>query len=242
VILIKIWRLIWHNSNRLRIIVLLAVVGIIAVTVYFGPFSMELFTQKERLRDWVASFGLFAPAVFISLQVIQITIAPIPGQFVDFTGGYLFGLWGVPLSLSGVALGSALAIALGRLWGRPLIIKVAPPHLVARIDHLAAINSAFTWFMIYLLPMSDAINYIAGLTTCPIHRLVLAAVFGRSLSIITMNLVGASIISLPTQTVIIMGVVLFILFALIYPLKNRIQNWAWRIVDSFKPHNLSDRG
>jgi hypothetical protein len=49
------------------------------------------FLDRQKLTDFVHSFGKMGPVIFISLQVFQVLFAPIPGEVTGFLGGFLYG-------------------------------------------------------------------------------------------------------------------------------------------------------
>ena len=74
----------------------------------------------------------------IGLNVAQVLLAPIPGQFVGLLNGYLYGPWlGTFYSMIGLLLGTALAMGLGRWFGRPLVERLVNPAQLARWDQIA---------------------------------------------------------------------------------------------------------
>lgn len=44
---------------------------------------LGLLRQREFVRDWVQSFGSLAPLAYIALYVLQILVAPIPGNAIS---------------------------------------------------------------------------------------------------------------------------------------------------------------
>src|SRR3974390_2672529 len=54
--------------------------------------GFHFFRSRARVGAFVASFGPYASIVFIGLQILQVLIAPIPGELTGFIGGYLFGI------------------------------------------------------------------------------------------------------------------------------------------------------
>ncbi len=54
-------------------------------------FYYDIFTDREKIKALVASFGAAAPAAFILVQILQVIFAPVPGEATGFIGGYLFG-------------------------------------------------------------------------------------------------------------------------------------------------------
>ena len=56
-------------------------------------FLGRLQQQKDRFRDWINSFGIWGPLVFIGVQIGQVVFSPIPGELTGFLGGYIYGVW-----------------------------------------------------------------------------------------------------------------------------------------------------
>jgi len=62
----------------------------------------DICTDREQVKAFVTSFGSGAPVVFIIIQILQVLLAPFPGEATGFIGGYLFGaLKGFYRSFSG---------------------------------------------------------------------------------------------------------------------------------------------
>ena len=60
------------------------------------------------LRDYLLSFGLWAPVISAVLMVFQSVVAPLPAFVITFTNGLLFGaFWGTLLSWSSAKIGRA---------------------------------------------------------------------------------------------------------------------------------------
>src|SRR5215218_7804347 len=57
------------------------------------------------LRDYIVSFGLWAPVASCFLMVLQALVAPVPSFLITFANGLAFGVfWGWLLSLFGHVL------------------------------------------------------------------------------------------------------------------------------------------
>ena len=108
--------------------VLVAVLGVLTALYFIGKSNgwFVLFENADSLRAYVASFGIWAPLVFFLLQFLQVIISPIPGSVTTLAGGLLFGFWNAFLiSVVAVFLGSVVAFLLGKLFGRPLVERIA---------------------------------------------------------------------------------------------------------------------
>ena len=127
---------------RRRTQILLALGGIlivvaVAVALYRADLG-RLFVDRAAFEQFVRDLGAWGPAIIILAQVLQVVMAPIPGQVVGLAAGYLYGLfWGTVLSMIGLVIGTALAVWLTRTLGRPLVERLASPKTLARLDDYA---------------------------------------------------------------------------------------------------------
>jgi uncharacterized membrane protein YdjX (TVP38/TMEM64 family) len=141
-----------------------------------------LFRDAERLRAWVLGWGVWAPLAVVVLQVVQVLVAPIPGQVVGLASGYLFGTaWGTFYSVVGTGLGSWMALVLARALGRPLVERLVPASTLRRLDAAARRRGLLFFLLVFLLPFlpDDAACFVAGLTPIPIPALMLTVLLGR---------------------------------------------------------------
>ena len=133
------------------------------------------------LRDYILSFGLWAPVASCFLMVLQALVAPVPSFLITFANGLAFGVfWGWMLSVFGHVLAASVCFGISRALGR-----VPVEVLVGR----AGLESADRWFArwgVYavfagrLLPgvAFDAISYAAGLTNMRFRTFLLATTLG----------------------------------------------------------------
>ncbi len=156
---------------------------------------LPLLSNSAALREWVQSFGPFAPLAFIAVQVFQVLVAPIPGQALGFASGYLFGaFWGTVYSLVGIVSGTALAVFIARYFGRPYVERVIDPAVLTRFDDLTATHGLSVLFLIFLIPglPDDALCFAAGLTDIPVRRIVVVAAIGRLPGFLLVNYAGSA--------------------------------------------------
>ena len=159
-----------------------------------------LFGDQERVQEWVAGFGSWGPLVSIALNVAQVLLAPLPGQFVGLVNGYLYGVWrGALYSMVGLVLGTALAMALARWFGRPLVERMVNPEKLARWDRIAGRRGPPFFFFVFLFPFvpDDVACFLIGLSPLPIPRMVVLAALGRLPGVFVSCWVGAYAMELP---------------------------------------------
>lgn len=181
----------------------------------YAPFSPEVLLSRESAeaaKQYLLSFGAAAPALFVSLQALQVIIAPIPGQATGFIGGYVFGwLEGVAITMVGLTIGSVIVFVLSRKFGQRFVEKLNGAEAVKDFEELFLNdrNSAgagaygkskdafrshglLTFFIIMLLPAlpDDLVCFMAGLTRIPIWQLTLATILGRFPGMLVLSMVG----------------------------------------------------
>lgn len=176
---------------------------IVAIIVYLawdiiakGPLTRFLM-NRDQLVAAVESWGVFAPLLYIILQVVQTVVAPIPGQIVGSIGGFVFGVWGILWTSIGTLIGCFIVFKIARRFGRPLLEKIFKKSSIERFDFIINSKSAsLALFLIFLLPgfPDDIICYIAGLTTIPIRKLMFIVLLGRLPVITLTNYIGAGLV------------------------------------------------
>ena len=167
-------------------------------------------TKSEAFKAYVASFGYSASFAFIALQIVQVIVAPIPGQFSGLLGGYVFGFWeGLSYTLIGLSIGSFITMVLGRLFGIAVLHKLLPQKILVKYDYLLTEDSLKAFFIIFLLPYfpDDAICFIAGLTRIKLWKLMVVCVVGRLPGMATFSYVGANIYENTTEALVMFGAV-----------------------------------
>jgi uncharacterized membrane protein YdjX (TVP38/TMEM64 family) len=186
-----------HTNNRKPSIWALALLFIALAALGYVAFVgvSSVFDDPEELYAQIDAYGIWGPVVVAGLQTLQVLFAPIPGQVVGMAAGYLYGVvWGSALSLAGLGLGSWLAILLARRLGRPLVLRVARPETIERLDNLSQRHGLWAFFLVFLLPFlpTDVGCFVAGLTPLPIPILVILALIGRLPGVILLNWLGAT--------------------------------------------------
>jgi hypothetical protein len=86
------------TANKFKISIILTLIVFCFVVFWFRIPIWEkitdlyrLFSDREKIRLLISSFGNGAPPVFMLVQILQVIFAPVPGEATGFIGGYLFG-------------------------------------------------------------------------------------------------------------------------------------------------------
>jgi uncharacterized membrane protein YdjX (TVP38/TMEM64 family) len=133
------------------------------------------------LRDYIVSFGLWAPVASCFLMVLQALVAPVPSFLITFANGLAFGVfWGWMLSLFGHVLAACVCFGISRSLGRiPVEVLVGKTGLQSA-DRWFARWGVYAVFAGRLLPgvAFDAISYAAGLTNMKFRSFIAATALG----------------------------------------------------------------
>lgn len=173
--------------------------------------------SQESLSQLVEGFGTAKPYLFLSLQVLQVVFAPIPGQLIGLLAGHFFGFWhGLFLSMLGLGIGSFIAMGLGRLLGDKLVRRIVPKSVREKFDYLVEEGGLWNFFMLFLLPFlpDDAICFIAGLTRWRILHLLAVCLLGRLPGMAVLIFLGASVGGNMVWANVILGVAMVAAIAL----------------------------
>jgi len=226
------------KSKRIKlaiyIVLIAAFIGVIAyLGVRFGPEITALAREPDRLSGLLNSYGWKGVLVFIGIQMLQVVVAAIPGEFVQIAGGYIYGTWlGTLYSLTGIVLGSVLVFFIARLLGYPVVRLFVSSKQLEKYSFM--INSKKTeaaMFVLFLIPgiPKDVLTYIAGIT--PVRPLKLFAIItiGRLPALLASSYIGSSTEKGNYVIVILISIAAIILFVAGILLKDRIINIVHKI-------------
>lgn len=133
------------------------------------------------IRDYILSFGFWAPVASCLLMVLQALVAPVPSFLITFANGLAFGVfWGWMLSMFGHALAAAVCFGISRAVGRvPVEILVGKTGLESA-DRWFARWGLYAVFVGRLIPgvAFDAVSYAAGLTRMRFGSFMVASALG----------------------------------------------------------------
>jgi uncharacterized membrane protein YdjX (TVP38/TMEM64 family) len=145
------------------------------------------------VRDYLRSFGIWAPLVSVLLVQLQAVVAPLPSFPLMYANGLLFGaLWGGLLSWASILASALLCFGLARLGGRPLVTRLLRPATLARADRLLADVGPTSVFLLRLMPLTafDLVSFAAGLTPMRVGPFALATGLGMAPAVFLTAAVG----------------------------------------------------
>ncbi|MBU3940671.1 MAG: VTT domain-containing protein, partial [Nanoarchaeota archaeon] len=167
--------------KKLKIIwYLLAIIPIILLILGY-VFPSTFFSSQEQIRNFIEPFGIWAPVIFILIQIIQVILTPISTSVVSIAGGFIFGTWqGFLYNWIGRVIGTLIAFWLGRRFGRKIIRKFVNMEKLKKYDSFVE-KGKFILFLMYFLPFfpDDELSYLAGFSSMKAKTFVIIALLGH---------------------------------------------------------------
>jgi len=220
----------WPPGLRLLVLGLLVAALIVPLVVWREEFA-QVFANREQVVAEVRGAGAWGPLVLIGLIVAQTAVAPVPGVVINLVAGYLYG-WGLGLLYSwlGLAVGSALAMALARFAGRPVVERLVAHPMLSRFDRLAWKGGLPFFLLAFLLPglPDDVLCFVAGLTRLPLRVLWTLSVTARLPGLSVAVWLGAYAERAPWQAWAIGAGLALLLLLVAWRFGPRVQAFVWR--------------
>lgn len=104
------------KTSKLRPLLFLLLVAGALITVHY--FHLEQYLEKERLRQFISSYGAWGPVIYLILWIL-IPAMFLPGLPLTLAGGVMFGpLWGTVYAVVGATAGGTVAFLMARYLAR----------------------------------------------------------------------------------------------------------------------------
>ena len=180
--------------------------------------------NAEDLRNWILSFGLWSPLVYI----IAYTIRPLiffPASVLSIAGGLAFGAWmGTLYTIIGATLGAALSFIVAKTVGKSLVKKQWTGN-AAKIQTQMEQNGFLYVLLFRLIPVInfDLVSYLAAIAKVRFVPFALATLIGIIPGTFAYNFLGSSFVSGNPQIIAAAVAVFIVLTVVPILIRNR---WA----------------
>ncbi len=172
---------------------------------------LDVFLERESMRDFIDRAGLWGPLVFIALQIVQVVVSFIPGGVTTIVGGALFGTGlGFLYSFVAIIIGSVISFFIARKLGNVVVRKMVGGKAYDR--YYAVIHSEgtlsrtrLTLFATMLLPFfpDDLICLLAGITPIPFWQFLVTIVLARPMGLLFSSLLGSGALRMPLWAMVL---------------------------------------
>ncbi|MGN0704915.1 MAG: TVP38/TMEM64 family protein [Lentihominibacter sp.] len=215
----KLRRRIKIISAVMKLVLLLVILIAVPVYIYFFHYDLiERFSNMENVNALFREYKAESVLFYIGAQILQIVICIIPGQWLQFAAGYIYGFWlGYLLSLVGAAIGTVFTYYIARFLGHDAMHLIFGEEKIHQmLNTLNSKKAVVLVFLIFLIPgvPKDLCNYVAGLSEMKLKRFMVVSLIGRSPGMMGSLLIGLSIVSgkyVGAGVIAAVAVVLFVL-------------------------------
>jgi uncharacterized membrane protein YdjX (TVP38/TMEM64 family) len=181
-------------TNSRKVLRLIQLSGLVAI-ILFGItcYRLGYLTDPASLQATILQAGVWAPLLFILLQIIQVIFSVIPGGLSTVAAIAMFGAkWGFVYNYIGISIGSIASFLLVRRFGRGFISLLVPERTMAKYQHYLNGGKNFdrVFAIAILMPVApdDLLCMFAGLTKMSVKKFVLIIVFGKPWTILAYSL------------------------------------------------------
>lgn len=195
-----------------------------AATFFSWPYISDFIQTPTAFPEFVKENVLISIFLYLAMQILQVVVALIPGEFLEVGAGLAFGWFGGFLMAQlGVALGTIIIFIVFRKLGKPLIMRYLGDDKLKKYEELNSNPKRdSTIFYVFLVPgiPKDLLTYAAAFFDISIGRFLALTLIARIPSIITSTYAGKSIIDGDLLTAAIIFVITGII-AVIVSIKIR---------------------
>ncbi len=231
----------------LILINIFVVIFVILLLIIFGVYFWEdiklLNTIEGQIEfgNRIRSSGILGFFIIILVNIFQVVVAFIPGEFVEIICGMLYGpILGVVVCLIGFALGTMCIFGLVKLLGKPFI-DMSISKNKKRLKFLEQETRALIiLFFIFLIPGTpkDFITYAIPLSNIKMSHFIAVTSVARIPSIITSTIVGSALTTGDNDVAIIVTIVTLVIAILGIIFNKTLTNKIEKIVNDYKNKNV----
>lgn len=199
-------------------LLLFILIGLPLYLYFFQHDLIENFSSMENVEEFFRAYKAQSVFIYIGTQILQIVICIIPGQWLQFAAGYMYGFWlGYLYSLIGAFLGSILTYYIARILGHDAMHLIFGEQKIKKM--LRTLNSKkaiVLVFIIFLIPgvPKDLCNYVAGLSEMKLKPFLIVSLIGRTPGMMGSLLIGRQIQTGGYVSAAVIAGIAVVLFAL----------------------------
>lgn len=216
-------------------LLLLIIIGLPLYIYFFEPQLIDSMSSMENVNALFEHYHAESILVYIGAQILQIIICVIPGQWLQFAAGYMYGFWlGFLYSIIGAAIGSVVTYYLAKLLGRDAMHLIFGEARINEFIHkLNSKKAIVIVFLIFLIPgvPKDLCNYAAGISEMKLKPFLIVSLVGRSPGMMGSLLIGRQIEAGNYTGAIVVAAVAVVLCVVGIIMRKRLTSWMDKAYD-----------
>lgn len=161
--------------------------ALLAIALYIGlmllaGWGVSEFVDRENLRRLVDSYGGLGILGFLLVEYVSVVLAPGYNTAIHIAAGYVFGgQLGWLLNMVATTAGLFTIIAIVKIWGRPLLLRIVSEKTLRQYDNATDRVGPIALFLVYVAPFfpDDELTYLIAAGQAPFRRYVLPVILGN---------------------------------------------------------------
>ncbi|MBO5099002.1 MAG: TVP38/TMEM64 family protein [Clostridia bacterium] len=153
------------------------------------------YNNLSAIEGFIEDFGVLSVFALLFIQILQIIVALIPGEVVEFAAGALFGpVWGTLIGMLGILLGQWLIFTIVIRWGNSVLSAVLDKKFMKKFKFLHDEKKIkLITFILYFLPGTpkDLLTYFMPVTGINIKAFLSITIFARIPSVVSSTIAGS---------------------------------------------------
>ena len=188
-----------RRALRRRVVAVIAVAAaVIGMACWeYLPGMLAWLADPRAVRGFVAENAVMSRLAMLSINIVQIFLAFLPGEPIELASGYAFGFWeGTALCLVASGFATSVIYWATRRWGWRLVGLFFDRSLLDRFSWLNNVKCLeLVMLAVFLIPGTpkDFLTYFAGLTNMRFWPVVLIATLGRIPSVVTSTVAASAV-------------------------------------------------
>ena len=213
-------------------IALLFIIGLIVFLCIYFKDDIKLLADdegKEVFMQKIEDAGVFGVLILLITQILQVVVAFIPSEVVEFVAGAMYGaFFGMLICLLGLILATFIIYGLVKWFGKPFFDLNVNQKQSSKLQFLHDPDrSLLILFFIFLIPgiPKDIFIYFIPFTKIKLSKFILVSSIARIPSILSSTFVGAAVFDENyIVAMIVMGLIfIFSVLGLIF--NKKIYEW-----------------
>jgi uncharacterized membrane protein YdjX (TVP38/TMEM64 family) len=200
-----------------------------AATLALWPFIGDFIRTPTAFPEFVREHRVWSYGIFIALQILQVVVALIPGEFLEIGAGLAFGWFGgFVLAEIGVASGTVIIFWVFRKLGKPLILRFLSENRLAGLERFNRNPKRDRMiFLIFFIPglPKDLLTYFGAYFDISLLRFLFLTLLARIPSILTSTVAGQSLIEGKYKTALLIFLITGILALFGFLFSEKIMGW-----------------
>lgn len=210
---------------------MLAIVIGIPIYIYLEyPEFIDQFRTMEGVNSFLARYKTIGVFVLIGLQVIQILLSVIPGQFIQFAAGYAYGFWfGYILAMIGIAIGTLITFYMARLLGKDAMHVIFGEARITKFVNQLNSKKAFAIILVlFLIPglPKDLVTYAAGVSEFRFKPFLILSLAGRTPALMGTIMMGSMLHKGSYFGLIVLGIGAIVAFFICFIKRQQLTAYA----------------